>query len=83
MYLYSSSSVKADVFAGSLPPVFDRKLAGMKPRADRTVSDSFVDTIRFRLSAVSVLRQDSKTVVKFKGKPICSYIEDWPLRDNT
>ena len=44
-----------------------------KPRAERMASDSFVDTILFRLSAVSILSEDCKTGTRFPGNALCSY----------
>ena len=44
-----------------------------KPRAERMASDSFVDTILFRLSAVSILSEDCKTVTRLLGNTLCSY----------
>ena len=87
MYLNSSSSAYVpEVAAADCPRTCyaavsveavtrERPLDGIvwKPRAERMASDSFVDTILFRLSAVSILSEDCRTVTRLLGNTLCSY----------
>ena len=68
MYLNSS-------YSSPLPPA-DAPLPSMagwpKPLEDSTVSDSLVDTTRFKLSAVSMFSDDCSTCTRDAGRLLCS-----------
>lgn len=52
-----------------------------KPLFVRKASDSFVDTMRFKLSAVSMLSDDWSTCTSDAGKLLCSYPCNGPIKN--